>query len=264
LGSTKDSATWDNIIPFLEGLQTARYEVPYEFLEKLTRKANEQAQYDTILRAATMVKRTRVRLSQRQITRELVLGLHQRAVHSSYKLAEPAKTLKKIVNTLEDKEHCSSLSQKDLETGHTDMRQDPIVVAAILEQASATALTQHKRKDHDGSVASAANKLVALAQTLPGGISGSIEKESNPLGDRYVLEDLILVSSALTLASKVDMAPSLGKEGNIKQALAIQEQLKKINARIDVVRPKVVAQANRKPRRPLQMLDAIAKAHKTL
>lgn len=264
LSSTKETAAWDNIIPFLEGMRTARYDVPDQFIEKLTRKANEQAQYNTILRAATMVKRTGLRLSKRQVARELVLGLHRRAVESSYKLAEPSKTLKKIVNTLEDKEHCGALSQKDLETGHKDMRRDPVVVAAVLEQASAASLTQYNQKDHNGVVASAVSKLIALADALPGGIVGNIEKESGPDGDRFVLEDLVVVSNALALAVKVDMTQTLGKEKNIKTVLAMREQLKKVNARIDVVKPKVVAEANGKPRRALQMFDAAAKAQKAL
>lgn len=269
LGSTTDTKAWDNIITFLEGMQTASCDVRPAFLESLTRRAGEVKQWDTILRAAAMGKRTGLRLSHREVTKALLVDIHRRSVASSYKATEPEKTLNQIVLLLEDKMHCGNFSQREAETRHKDMRCDPLLLALLLEQASAASIIRYGGKDHDGKVAKAIARLLAMADTLPGGVIGYLEKVNRGRPQTFVLEELALVSNALTLADKVDLSRNTGKEQSPDMSMNLQSQLKKVNARIEVLKPQVAAEPSRsrtrtRPRRSQEILDGIAKVQKEL
>ena len=181
LSKSSDAATWDNLIPFLEGMQVARQPVGHTFIPRLARKANLQGKgrWNTILTAATLAKRTDVRLDQRELTRELILGAHDRGAASAFTNNAPANTVERVVLMLEADEHCgkhhserikrmseneSSLARKERETlrAYTDMRRDPFVVAASLSFASAQAIRDSKGKDTDGAVAKMVQKYLAL------------------------------------------------------------------------------------------------------
>jgi len=295
LSETGDAATWDNLIPFLEGMQLARQSVGESFLPRLARKANIQGEgrWNTILMAAAMAKRTNVRLDQRELTRELVLGAHHRAAASGFASSEPAKTVERIVLMLEADDHCgkhhlervknikvqdeSSLSYKEQATlrSYTDMRRDPFVVAANLSFASAKAVLRASGKDTDGVVAKTAHQFLAIVDSLDGGVVDYIQqwhkkKQMGTKGQRktaewwpqaQALEELSVVHCALGLANKVDMAPTLGKEKNVQVHTTIRRLLDAIAPEIASARSSVKAapsgQEKNKDRRCFQLLDAV-------
>ncbi|KAK5937220.1 hypothetical protein PMZ80_010520 [Knufia obscura] len=300
LSKSDDAATWDNLIPFLEGMHVARMSIGQAFVPRLARKANLQGKgrWNTILTAATLAKRTDVRLDQRELTRELVLGAHDRGAVAAFANNAPSKTVERIVLMLEADEHCgkhhsdrvkrmtdgdTSLSDKErlILRAYSDMRRDPLVVAASLSFASAQAIRDSKGKDTDGTVAKAAQKYLAIVDSLEGGLIQYLQEQNmrprmqkskkhmenrSWWRDSQVLEELAVIKCALTLANKVDMQPTLGKEKNIQVHSATRKQL-------DMIQPEIAAattsvrngsEDGEKPRRCFQMLDAVQNALKQL
>jgi len=295
LSESSDPATWDNLIPFLEGVRLARVKLDTMFLTRLARKANLQGKgrWNTILTAATMAKRTDVRLDQRGLTRELILGAHHRAAVSHFSSDGPAKTVERVVLLLEADEHCgqhhldtmSKLKNTDIILHKsqraeieacTDMRRDPFVIAAKLSFASAKALRDHKGKDTDGLVAKTTQQLIAIVKGLDSGLikftqkwnstSGRAESEtrSDWARDANVLEELSVVQCALTLANKVDMQPTLEKEKNVQLHSALRKVLDQVQREISSAKSSVRKASGDRPRRCFQLLDAVQETLKKL
>ncbi|KAK5096270.1 hypothetical protein LTR70_003091 [Exophiala xenobiotica] len=295
LTETSDAATWNNLIPFLEGMQLARQGIGATFLPRLARRANIQgkSRWDTILTAATMAKRTDVRLDLRDLTRELILGAHHRATTAAFANSGPGKTVERIVLMLEADEHCGkhhlekinnlmkkSLTQREFAMlhAHTDMRRDPFVIAAKLSFASADVLRNSKGKDTDGLVAKTTQQLLTIADSLEGGLIKYIQQHHTKQGlktvkaenkktfwrDNQVLEELSVVHCALGLANKVDMQPTLGKEKNVQVHTAIRRLLDAVVSEVALARSSVVKASADEERRCFQMLDAVQDALKKL
>lgn len=295
LSETSDAATWNNLIPFLEGMRLARQGIGATFLPRLARRANIQGKgrWDTLLTAATMAKRTDVRLDHRELTRELILGAHHRATTSAFANNGPAKTVERIVLMLEADEHCGkhhlerinkikndtkkSLTQRELATlhAHADMRRDPFVIAAKLSFASADVLQDSKGKDTDGLVAKTTQQFLTIADFLEGGLIKYIQQQhtkqdlktenKNMLWrDNQVLEELSVVHCALGLANKVDMQPTLGKEKNVQVHTAIRRLLDAVVSEVASARSSVIEASADQERRCFQMIDAVQDALKKL
>ena len=295
LTETSDAATWNNLIPFLEGMQLARQGIGATFLPRLARRANIQgkSRWDTILTAATMAKRTDVRLDLRELTRELILGAHHRATTAAFANSGPGKTVERIVLMLEADEHCGkhhlerinnlmkkSLTQREFAIlhAHTDMRRDPFVIAAKLSFASADVLRNSKGKDTDGLVAKTTQQFLTIADSLEGGLIKYIQQQHTKQGlkkvkaenmktfwrDNQVLEELSVVHCALGLANKVDMQPTLGKEKNVQVHTAIRRLLDAVVSEVASARSSVGKASADPERRCFQMLDAVQDAMKKL
>lgn len=279
LENDSSPAAWDNIIPFLEGIRTAKLAYPSLFVTQLARKANIQGKerWKTIILAAQLGKRTRVTLASTELTTELVVGAFYRAMEQQFKTSEPRNTMQQILLMLDSEDHCGgniealdAVGTKDV---FTDMRQDPIVIAAKLAFSSAKALNLQKGKDVDGAVASDVQKLLALAEKIPHslGSSASLRRFGGPkqefaiIGTQNLeLQDLSIVYGALALADKVDFMPSLGRENNIKVSSQIQAELRRLQERIAVVKKEVETNAKGARRRSLQVLQAVEAAIKKM
>lgn len=290
LSETSDPATWNNLIPFLEGLRLARQDFSAKFLPRLARRANIQGKgrWDTILTAATMAKRTNVRLDHRELTRELVLGAHHRATTSAFANNGPAKTVERIVLMLEADEHCGkhylervkkiknqdeeSLTKRERATldAHKDMRRDPFVMAARLSFASANTMRDSKGKDTDGLVAKTSQQFLTIVDSLEGGLIKYMQQQHTDQGlkdrewwrDSQVLEELSVVHCALALANKVDMQPTIGKEKNVKVHSAIRRLLDTVVEEMASARSSVAGASAGQERRCFQMADAVQDALK--
>lgn len=279
LENDSSPAAWDNIIPFLEGLRIAKLAYPSLFVTQLARKANIQGKerWKTIILAAQLGKRTRVTLASTELTTELVIGAFYRAMEQQFKTSEPRNTMQQILLMLDSEDHCGgniealdSVGTKDM---FTDMRQDPIVIAAKLAFSSAKALNVQKGKDGDGAVASDLQKLLALAEKIPHSLGssaslrrfGSSKQEFAIIGTQNLeLQDLSIVYGALALADKVDFMPSLGRENNIKVSSQIQAELRRLQERIAIVKKEVETNAKGARRRSLAILQAVEAALKKM
>lgn len=250
LAENPDAQTWDNLIPFLEGLRIARIETDSKFLPRLARKASDRrvARWNTILTAATMNKRTGVTLAQQALTRELVLGTFQRAAEGQFSNPEPAKTLKRITLLLDAPEHCGGrIPSNTKKTTYADMRRDPTVLAVQAAFAAANVLRTSAGKDVDGTAARCIQKLLLLETAKAGGLLESfrVDVPSTISNEEKWLQSTILTNlsplyAALALTLKVNMQESLGREKAVKTHVEIQRLLGELETRISAAKGQLV------------------------
>ena len=161
LASTTDDDAWNNLIPFLEGMNTAKQPVTTKFLSQITRKAYEQGKYNIPQRCAELAKRTDFRLCYPGLAQTIFLQCHIRAAAAAFQgdeLLAAAKQAEYIALILERQEHCGGKLKED----EIDARKSPVVVGVLLELAAAKTVHQHGSKDVDGTVASYVAKLLTL------------------------------------------------------------------------------------------------------
>ncbi|KAK5071558.1 hypothetical protein LTR64_004664 [Lithohypha guttulata] len=283
LEQNSSAAAWDNLIPFLEGLRTAKCAVPASFTERLARKANLQGKgrWNTILTAASMVGKTGLTLSERALTREILNGAFHRATLQEFKTVEPERTVQQVIQLLEAPGHCGSDIPSDM-SRYADMRQDPVVMAVKLAFSATDVLKKHNRKDQHGIVSSDIRRLLTLDTTtnddvenVPGFgyvISNIIttRKVSGPRGESISatcqLEDMAVLYGGLSLANKVDLQPFLSKKDSVELSVRLQRFTRQVKEKLEEIGRTVESgsqaqsEGDRKPRRSLKYFDAVQAA----
>lgn len=241
------AAAWDNLIPLFEGLKIAQRKAPRNYPERLARTANivGDGRWNNLITAASMVEKTGVTLSNIRFTRELMRGAFSRALEHPGS-AEPAKTVTNIVRLLESPDH----HQFDdfLNTAgafvHTDMRQDPIVLASKLAVSSLELLTKNNGKDHEGVVSRDIQKALALnakteherltPESLKDGyLIGMTRDIWHPRELNNQIMDMAVLYGGLALADKVDTQAYLSKSESINLSAALQKLLRSVTAKTD-------------------------------
>lgn len=284
-GETGDPAVWENLIPFLEGTRQARVELLPHFLPSLARKANIQGagRWNTILAAASVAKKTGVSLCHTDLTRELVIGVHDRGAASHFTEEEPKRTLKRIVLMLEHEDHCGggNWKQQNSTIKHSDMRADPVVVAAKLSFSAAEILRGRAGIDENNLVAGDVQKLLALDQILKeqGGIVGSmtteVQQETDELEAKQpqyakmvknnkIIERLSVVHCALALAKKVNMKNTLGREKNVQVSIAVTKLAEAVEKQLSQSKGAVIHSDGNVARRGALVLENVESVLKEL
>lgn len=245
-----DAQSWDNLIPFLEGLRIARIEPDSHFLPRIARHASHRdvGRWNTILTAATMSKRTGVTLSHQALTLELVLGTFRRGLESQFSQPEPTKTLQRIILLLDAPEHCGGKIPQDTKHAkYADMRRDTTVMTVQTAFAAAKALRALSGKDADGAVARCIQKLLVLEAAKPGSLLASLNhtlpvKESGKEMWKHNtnLVNLSPLHAALALTNKVNLQASLGKEKAVQVHVEVQKLLRDMESRVSAARSQLV------------------------
>lgn len=246
LEENTDAKTWDNLIPFLEGLRHARIETYPHFLPRLARIAStrEAARWTTILAAATMSKRTGVTLAHQDLTWELVMGTFHRAVEGGFAHPEPVRTLLRIVLLLDTPEHCGGkIPTSTNKITYADMRHDVSVLAVQSAFAAASVLREQSGKDTDGTATKAIQRLLVLEKATPGRLLASVNEYTADTGretpfakQNTILTRLMPLYAAFSLTNKVNMQSYLGKEKSVQTHVEVQRILKDIRSTIDAAR----------------------------
>lgn len=250
LEENTDAQTWDNLIPFLEGLRVARMELPPHFLPRLARIASTKsvARWNTILAAATIGKRTGVTLAHQELTWELVFGAFQRATEGNFSHPEPAKTLQRITLLLDKPEHCGGkIPASTNKNTYVDMRHDVAVLAIQSAFASAHVLRESGGKDTDGSAVRAIQKLLVLEKATPGRLLASVDesvtvqqRSNEAWKHNATLTKLMPLYAALSFTNKVNTQDFLGKEKSVQTHVEVQRLLKNVKSRVDAARSDLV------------------------
>jgi hypothetical protein len=163
LGQSPESSRWNNLPAFLVGMAMAKENLPEGWLEKLVRKANEQDRAGVIVRCMEMSKKTRMTLADAAPTRELMIGLHSRAVRAQFEkeaLESALRQAEYVVLMMDKEEHCGG----KLKDGQKDMRQNLTVLGVLLEIAAARSVRFSGAVDTDGKVARYAEKTLAICK----------------------------------------------------------------------------------------------------
>lgn len=261
LASTTDDDAWNNLIPFLEGMNTAKEPVRTRFLCQIARKAYEQGKYNIPQRCAELAKRTDFRLCYPGLANTIFLECHIRAAAAAFEgdeLLAAAKQAEYIALILEREEHCGGR----LKQYEVDARKSLVVVGVLLELAAAKAVHRHGSKDVDGTVAGYVAKLLTLtngyelkprdlsnseAQTLPG---KELKKYSLYRKGKW-LATTIPLWHGMKLASKVEGAlrPESTQELN--------ERLRSLEQNIRKAETECRESVQHQPKKALQMFDQV-------
>lgn len=223
--NSKDAAAWNNIIPLLEGLHESRSHLPVNFYARLARAAvtSVPRRDGLVIRAAETSDRTGLTLADRGVTRELLIGIHRRAIAKNYAGENELKDLKKITTLVAREEHGGKLTTPTKD-GRVNMSNDPLLLAAYLEQAAARHMTAKSNTNTTTStndVAVHASHLLARTRDLelksfqqqpqlttsafPHLIAFNLS-DSGPHEPSAIL-DLTLIAHATELASKIKFEP---------------------------------------------------------
>ena len=260
MSSSQEDSGWDNLIPFLEGMNLAKEPVPRYFLEQITRRAYEQGKYHIPVRCAELARRTDYRLCYPGLAKQIFTGCHNRAAAAEFQgdeLAAAAKQAEYVALLLEKEEHCGG----KLKPEEKDARQSVMVVGVLLELAAARALNLDAGKDLDGRVASYLAKALVLSGQGVTPPSFTSEKKRT-LSERELEKLDVILNGAflfkllpawhgMKLASKVEGAVT----PEIQATLA--ERIKSLEEHIEVAQSKCRKAPKHVPRRALNMYDQL-------
>jgi hypothetical protein len=244
LENSPEPRDWNNLPPFLEGMEMAKEKLPEGWLQKIVRKANERGRSGVIIRCAEMVKKTGVAFSNPHVTEEMMLGCHIRAAQAGWAGEEAEKAMKQaeqVALMLEAKEHCGGR----LREGQQDMRKSAMVIGVLLELAAARVLHSNEGKDVDGKVVRYAENALILCQQT------SFEPGKDHVEAAKRLERWLPLWAGLKMAQKVDEV----QQGIL--ASNLREQAEKLECLIHEAKAQIEEEAKGKPRRCLNMYNEV-------
>jgi hypothetical protein len=212
LGLLQDGKDWQNLPAFLEGLQMAGEKLPPGYMEKFVRKANEQGRTGIIIRCAEMVKKTGLLLADPAVARELMLGIHFRAVKCGFEGEEMDKAVhqaQEVALLMEKPEHCGGRVWR---TGQQDMRKDFTVLGIMLELRATRADQPEEQNVTFGTVTKTASKVMAIWPQL------DLKVDENPVPARLQLERWLPLWSGMKLALKAKDLQESNLHGEVREA----------------------------------------------
>lgn len=264
LGSTDDLNTWRNLYPFLQGMKTAQRPYRSVWLEKVTRKANQIGRHQAIVECAEQAESTNVRLSDPFITRQLLLGCHQRAVKENFDGKETTKALtmaKHLTTLMEKPEHCA---KKTLPVSHVDMRTSLFVNAVMLELLAGGPQTVVSQRTDE--IKGALLKVLAISRDIDGETIDiqmpelHRKRQKSPQNDLGVqadtIENLIPLWSGLKFASKAS------KNMRSFDRDRLNALLKAVEAELQRAESKWKELSGRTESFSLEMLEDVRKIHR--
>lgn len=263
--NSKDAAAWNNVIPLLEGLHESKSHLPINFYARLARAAVTASprRDGLIVRAAETSDRTGLTLADRGVTRELLIGIHRRAIAKHYQGESENKDLNKLATLVAKEEHGGKLTTPT-QDGRVNMSNDPLLLAAHLEQAAARVLTTKNNTDsntaksahnlaiHASHLLARTRELEALSQQQTNAFpyhSAFNLAESSPKEPHAIL-DLVLISHATELA--ITAATKCKLESRHKNlARDLQALARKIDTALGLLRKKHAGSTNKDGRKKL-------------
>ncbi|KAK5462588.1 hypothetical protein LTS15_002300 [Exophiala xenobiotica] len=248
LSEQNEDVVWNNLGPWLEGLQMSKQRLPDFFWEKITRKACEIGKERIILACAEKSSKTGFSLKKRGVTFELMLGFHKRAADHGFagpELESAWQRALKVTRLLEDMLHDGD----KLKRNEVDPRKDPLVLSVLTELAAAKALESGGNADQ---VASYAARMLPVAQERDFSLQmaeGLKEDVRTRVVQNAVLESFLPMQNAINLALKFDAI----KKSDLGEKLSLHLGI--VNQKIDNAVQKLRAVSDGKKRRGELMYD---------
>jgi hypothetical protein len=253
LGSSSDSAAWNNVPAFLEGLVLCKGNVTFSFYEALTRKSGEVGKEGIIIQCAEISDKTGLKLSIPGVVRELFLIFHTRAAKAKFEGSELDKARRraeKIALMLEDDAHCGG---KLKHQGHVDARDESVVLSVLLELSATDVINNHGGKDEGGKVAAYATRMMhQLERSDKSPIQRTPDQNSKAVENARQLEELLPLWNGIRQALQVD---SVQRNAALRKSLESRQNTTDglVKNLVETVRK----QADGKPRRSLSMYEAL-------
>lgn len=273
-GQASDIETWNNLFPFLEGLQQSGEKVPSTTAEKLIRRANAAGTYRAVIDCIEQPERTNVRLCDPFVTRAILQGCHDRAAEADFEgpeLERSAKLAHHIAVLLDKKEHHPSRSRT---YSKVDLRGSLFVNGVMLELDAARAInSQSSASDRAGVLSrikdqlrDGVSKVLALSSSKRVGMLDLVTEQfssafkgskSYSLGlaaDR--LMTMLPVWSGMELAARTKDLLSTELQAELKQRVQMAREA------VDQAEKEVIAHAGGNlDRQALIMLAQLRKIH---
>ncbi|GFF51437.1 hypothetical protein IFM61606_05240 [Aspergillus udagawae] len=156
----KTKQDWQNLAPFVGGLQTSKRKLSLANWEWTVRKAGEADALGAILECAKQVERTGLRLNHNGIVQRIFFELHRKAQKGQFKNPAVSKALgmaKQFAALMEAPEH----SRRNIKSIQEDPKRQPFVIGTLLELSAARAVNELGGKDESGDVHAYAQRLMA-------------------------------------------------------------------------------------------------------
>ncbi|KAK2811498.1 hypothetical protein FQN50_002121 [Emmonsiellopsis sp. PD_5] len=148
---------WDNLIPLLQGMHSAKRTPKVDVMEFILRKAGEAGMNTLMIECAKQSRTTGLSLRNYQIAELFFSNFHMQAERADFKGPELEKALKhaKQTATLMNMPDHAPVDRK-----LPDPRRHPNIIGVLLELSAARALDAFEGKDTTGDVVSYAEKLI--------------------------------------------------------------------------------------------------------
>ena len=237
----KEPQDWNNLPPLLEGLQLSKqHPEKLGWWRKMVRKAGEAGQTGIIIHCAEMGDRTGVHFTDPSVVHEVVAAIHNHAAAAEWAgegLDQQIKLAERVVRVIE-----ATAQDRKLREGEVDYRRSPEVTGLILELYAAKAVND-LGKDEGDKVLNCAQRVDALWSFG----NYSID-EKNPT---WTLSFLVPIWNGIRQALKVDSV------ANSPAGTKLQERLREIESVVHRARDLCQEEAKGKPRRGLNMYNAL-------
>ncbi|KAH1491891.1 hypothetical protein LV164_003497 [Aspergillus fumigatus] len=210
----KTRKDWQNLAPFLGGLQMSKRPLSLANWEWTVRKAGEADAVGAILECAKQSERTGLRLDNIGIVQRIFFELHKKAQKGQFKDPAVSKALgmaKQFAALMEAPEH----SRKNVQNIKEDPKRQPFVIGTLLELSAARAVNELGGKDESGDVYAYAQRLMANWE------AGNFSRDvTNWFTVDRMLQENVPIYNGITLALQVEgVASDKTVSGPLKRRL---------------------------------------------
>lgn len=157
----KEGRDWVNVIPFLEGLRQSGRKVKGWQVEKIVRRAGEKGRQGVVMEMLRRVERTRVRLGDVRVAREVMWGGVLKCVQSGWS-EEGVREAERLVEAwwemLSEERHVSK-EDKKMDGGP---KARPEIVGVLLWVRAVRSVLFGEGGDKEGKVKRAAEMVMAV------------------------------------------------------------------------------------------------------
>ncbi|KAI9045391.1 uncharacterized protein KD926_008818 [Aspergillus affinis] len=151
---------WQNLLPFLSGLQMSNRKIKPDRWEWVVRRAAKADALGIILECAKRSERTNLRLNDAGLVKRLFFELHRKAQEGEFKdpaITKAVKLAQQFVMLMEAPQHLD-------QNRDTDPKRKPAVIGVLLELSAAHALNVNSTRDEGLYVRTYAERLLGSWQ----------------------------------------------------------------------------------------------------
>lgn len=154
----KTPADWQNIVPFLSGMQSSNRRLNDDRWEWLVRKASAANALGPLLECAKQADRTGFRFNKAGVAKRYFFELHRTARSADFQdpaLSKCLRLAEQAVWLMEDAEHV-------VRDPAVDPKRSPLTIAVLLELSASRAMNNFSGKDEGGHVKAYAQRLLGV------------------------------------------------------------------------------------------------------
>lgn len=189
----KTPADWQNIVPFLSGMQRSNRLLNDNRWEWLVRKAGAANALGSLLECAKQADRTGFRFSKAGVAKRYFFELHRTAHSADFQdpaLSKCLRLAEQAVWLMEDAEHV-------VRDPALDPKRSPLTIAVLLELSASRAMNNFSGKDEGGHVKAYAQRLLGVWPRV------SFESATNWTGVDNMLQENVPVFNGMRFALRL-------------------------------------------------------------